>query len=117
MRTRFFQEGSPECPILAITDFDASEGTTLAESILRMQSAKGNPVIIEGDVRLTLETSSQDLGIGEAVGNQYVCALRESTWDNVIGLLEPFMNPSQSGYQWLDDSGAVRLLLSRTGEW
>lgn len=117
MRTRFFPEGSPLCPIVAITEFEASEISALAANIRRMQAAGAEPVVIDGEVLLRLETSKRDVGISELVGNQATCALRNSTWENVVGLLEPFMAPGQSEHQWLDESGSVRLLISRNGEW
>lgn len=82
-----------------------------------MQRGVTDSVAIDGEVRLLLQLADRDVGIKAEAGTPLLCALRALTWRGVIGLLEPFAEPNQSGYQWLDESGDVKLLISSTGEW
>jgi hypothetical protein len=68
-----------------------------------------------GDVQLRWRVAARDAGIRHTPP-RFECALRPSTWANVEGLLEPFADGG-SGYQWLDTSGEVALLVSPDGTW
>jgi hypothetical protein len=117
MRTVLFQEGAPECPIVAITDFVAAEIVSLRSDVVRLASGNERSVVVDGEVHLTLQTGERDIGILDGRAPCLTCVLRPSAWRQVADLLEPFTEPDQRGYQWLDETGDVKLLISRTGEW
>jgi hypothetical protein len=46
----------------------------------------------------------------------FECLLNAVSWDNVMGLVEPFLSET-GGYQWLVSSGDSTWLLSPNGQW
>ena len=116
MRTRYFQDGAPECPLVALVDFHPKEIAGLQADILQLVEGKSSGVTLDGEVELMLQISERDLGV-QTRDSLFRCILRAETWENIIGLLEPFTEPEQSGFQWLHESGDIRLLISNTGEW
>jgi hypothetical protein len=67
---------------------------------------------------LTLRSNSWDQSLirGGAPGI-FECGFTRETWDNVAGLVEPFVRDA-SGFQWLAGApGEASLLLSVDGRW
>lgn len=123
MRIRFQPNGSADCPLLALTDLEPTEVGRLLAAISEL--AQGSRTAfslhevlgVAGDVRLRMELSVRDAGV---VGGprEFVCRLTGLTWHQVAGLLEPFTVPAEHGaHQWLDESGAIRLLIAPSGTW
>jgi hypothetical protein len=117
MRTVLFREGSPECPLIAIADFESAEVESLQQAVLRLATGKATSASVDGDVILVLISGDRDIGVEDTKGRTFECILRPVVWRQVAELLEPFKAPDQSGYQWLNETGQVRLLISRSGEW
>jgi hypothetical protein len=110
MHIRFFPDGSPDCPIIAITDFTPLEVEDLRDRVLRLAAGEERSILLNGDVSLSLRSSKRDVGILESDQPGFSCALRPLTWDNIAGLLEPFAERDEEGFQWLDESGTVGYL-------
>lgn len=117
MRTVLFAEGADECPLVAIADFEPAEVASLRGEVARLASGEASSVVLEGDVQLTLQVGERNIGILQRSVPKLSCILSASAWRQVVELLEPFTEPDQRGYQWLDETGEVKLLISRTGEW
>lgn len=117
MRTAFFRDGSPDCPLVAIADFEPAEVVTLRSEVMSLASGESTSAVLEGDVHLTLQVGKRDIGILNRGTSRLVCVLRPLAWEQVADLLEPFTEPGQQGFQWLDQTGDVKLLISRTGKW
>jgi hypothetical protein len=117
MRTRYFQDGSTDSPLIAIMDFDSAEVSELQASILAAAAGTKSAVHLGGEVSLSLIRGDRDIGIAVEGDAKYSCVLRPLTWHGIAGLLEPFKDARQSGHQWLDETGAIRLLISRNGQW
>ncbi len=117
MRTVFFRDGSPDCPLVAIADFEPAEVVALRSEVVRLATGESTSAVLEGDVHLTLQVGKRDVGILNRGPPGLACVLRPLAWEQVADLLEPFTEPGQRGFQWLDQTGDVKLLISRTGKW
>jgi hypothetical protein len=62
MRNVFFREGSFDCPLVAITDFEPSEVAALRREIMALATGKTNLVVLDGEVSITLKTGQRDTG-------------------------------------------------------
>jgi hypothetical protein len=102
-----------------VSDFRADELTTLREMARDLGSGKRDSAALDAgpdsEVWLMLRVAERDVGILKTPP-VFECLLRRGRWSNIEGLIEPFMSDS-SGFQWLDDSGEVSLLLSPGGTW
>jgi hypothetical protein len=117
MRTVFFPDGAPECPLIAITDFEASEIIELQHRIGDLATGKAAEISLEGEVRLVLRRGQRDIGISESRGPIFSCVLRPLVWEGIVEWLEPFKQTPNGGWQWLDTTGVVSLLISKDGTW
>jgi hypothetical protein len=117
MRSVIFHQDPPNDPIVAITDFDATEVASLRRELERLAQREVEAVVVDGDVRLSLRVGRRDIGIVDSMAADLAWVLRPTTWLQISELLEPFTAPGVDGFQWLDDTGAARLLISRTGKW
>ena len=103
--------------MVALTDFDAAEVLALQADVERLANSEVASVVVDGEVRLTLRVGQRDIGILDANAAEVACVLRPGTWRQVSGLLDPFAQSHVDGFQWLDDTGPVKLLISSTGAW
>ena len=117
MRTIFFRDGSPGCPLVALTHFEPAEVVALRSEVMRLAAGEAVFPALDGEVHLTLQAGQRDIGIMNAGAPRLRCVLRPSAWEQVADLLEPFTEPGQRGFQWLDQTGEVKRLISTTGEW
>ena len=63
---------------------------------------------------------NQNLGVVKVKkgSNDFEWSLNRNSWLNVAGLLEPFCLPDdENGFQWLDDSSHIPVLISRNELW
>lgn len=125
MKLEFIQDGSPDCPLIRLFDYKIEEVVQLRREILRLVSGELKSLNLRrldfiepvADCRLRLEIGTTNKGtepVGD--GNEFVCELTAEYFDGIIELLDPFADGS-SGYQWLDETGSVSLLISRDGLW
>ncbi len=121
MKLKFYPSGSPDCPILMLTDFQAGEVSALMRSFRSLAEGRQRSVTIKssgsaGDVSLSMEIAEESIGVLNHAPD-FVCRLTAAGWRNAEALLEPFLDETCGGYQWLDESGPVSLLISPTGTW
>ena len=98
-------------------DFEPEEVAALQRQIMDLASGKTSSVVVDGETSVTLRAGPRDIGIAEFDAPRFSCVLRPIVWEQVAGLLEPFAESGQSGYQWLDETGPVKLLISSSGRW
>jgi hypothetical protein len=127
MQLEYLPDGSPDCPLIRLYDFDSRAVMVLRGLVVELAHGARRELAVHDlpDVealagcQLVLEVGTQDLGVipGRSP-NSFRCILRDASWDNVAGLIEPFCEPGPSGgFQWLSDESKVSLLLSRDGHW
>jgi hypothetical protein len=71
----------------------------------------------DGHIELVAIVGRRDQGILRKGGNVLHWVLTSPSWDNVAGLIEPFCENASNGYQWLEQAGDIRVLLSTDGSW
>jgi hypothetical protein len=119
------ENGSVDCPLIRISGDGPGVCLRLKRVFERLaQGDSGEYSLAEvediepvGGCRLVARAGERDRGVIRQAGNGYEWVLTPGTWDNVAGLIEPFCSPGAAGYQWLHQSGDVRVLLSPTGDW
>ena len=124
MRIEYIDRRSPDCPLVRISETTLDECKKLTELFYALSTGelRGGAIHELSEhacavgCQLIAKTGKRDMGMLQAGPNVFECILKKTTWDNVAGLAEPF-SKDLSGFQWLDDSSGIRLLLSPTGTW
>jgi hypothetical protein len=124
MKVDYIAAGSRDCPLVRISETTAEECRKLTAVLHALSMGEVREGAIHElsehpgavEARLVVKTGRRDIGIVQVGPNAFECTLKGTTWDNVAGLVEPFCG-GNSGFQWLDDSSGIRLLMSPTGEW
>jgi hypothetical protein len=125
MKLEYVPEGSVDCPLIRLYEFDRDQAIALKSVLVRLRNGEQqiqlhNEPFIEavGDCKLTLKDSVRDLGI-VLKGTEFECSLTSEAWDDLVCWVEPFCNSDRSSYQWLPTPGGrkINLLLSRNGQW
>lgn len=125
MRLEFLTDGSPDCPLIRVFDFTSAEAVRMGKVVADLATGRAERievhqlpgVIPKGGCELVLCVRGWDQGVVRIGPTSFECGLTVGTWDNVAGLVEPFMTDA-SGYQWLArQSGGMSLLLSPSGQW
>ena len=102
-----------------LSDLTAGELSVLRDAASDLATGRRDNAVLRDDsgseLRLTLLVGERNVGV-RMTPPGFKCVLRRAAWSNVEGLVEPFTHGSP-GFQWLDDSGEVALLLSPLGVW
>jgi hypothetical protein len=125
MRLEFLPDGSDDCPLIRLYDFDCTGVARLLAALSALASHERESSAVHdlpgvesiSECRLFLRTGARDRGVVQLPGPaSFECDLTPEGWDNVAGLAEPFLN-GNGGYQWLVTSGDAKWLLSTDGHW
>lgn len=125
MKLEYLADGSADCPPLRLYDFTPAEARQLLGAVAALASEAAESVEVHrlpfvapiGDCRLTLARRPRDQAVMRVGRSAFECRFTAGTWDNVAGLVEPFVEGTR-GFQWLAGSpGEASLLLSVSGEW
>ncbi len=125
MKLEYLADGSPECPLLRLSDFTTAKAEKLLAAVSGLASGEDERIEVHrlpfvesvGECRLVLVRRSWDQAVVRVGPLVFECGFTAGTWDNVAGLVEPFAEDA-SGFQWLADSpGDTVVLLSATGQW
>lgn len=125
MKLEFLKEGSQHCPLIRLYEFDQAEVAELRWLVRSLAAGSIQSVRLDNQAwvtaihgcRLVLKRNTWDEGIRNVGHLKFECLLTADRWRNVEGLLERFCEPAVIGYQWLSESGPVRLLISPDGTW
>ena len=122
MKLDYLKDGSDDCPLVRLYEFQSAEIQRLRQSFESLASGAADHITL-GDVesvdgtQLTFTRAARDRGVVPSGPHTFDVVLTPDGWQRCIGLLEPFCEPSW-GYQWLcDDVGRIRLLVSHDGDW
>jgi hypothetical protein len=124
MKIEYIDSGLSYCPLVRISETTLEECKRLTELFHALSTGELRKGALHGlsgqacsaRCQLIVKTGNRDIGILQVGPDVFECTLKTTTWNNAAGLVEPFTR-DLSGFQWLDDSSGVRLLLSPTGTW
>ncbi len=126
MKLQFLPDGSPDCPLIRLYDFEAADALRLKElfdclatgsrTSISLHEQKGiEPV---DGCQLILRVGKGDTGIVQKGPFTFECDLTPAGWADVALLIEPFCEAAEANtYQWLNEDGQISLLLSPAGTW
>lgn len=126
MKVEFVAEGGPDCPLIRLYAFDQSEVLRLKDLVIALAvGAKAKIFLHEqpwihpvDGCSLELSLGRRDQGVKQVGPSRFECVLTTEKWADVAFLLEPFCAEEHpKGYQWLDESGKISLLISQKGSW
>jgi hypothetical protein len=125
MKLEFLENGSPDCPLIRLYEFNAKETYDLrcialhlargGEQTIALHEQPG--VIPIRGCQLTLKQEKKDRGVMETAPLKLAWGLTKSGWFNVAGLIRPFSRGNLSGFQWLSNTCGIKVLLSRDEHW
>jgi hypothetical protein len=126
MKLEFLADGSKDCPLIRLYRFTQAEVERLHRLVGHMAAgdleriATHDLPFVEAIENCELEfvVTRWDQAIaGDVNRNRFSCGFTAGTWDNVAGLMEPFMDGAR-GFQWLAGlPGGTHLLLTYSGQW
>jgi hypothetical protein len=129
MKLEFLADGSDDCPLIRLYDFDLTGAMRLREALRALSDGSRQSIPLHeewwmkpvDDCQLVLRVGRRDLGVVQRLTMRFECVLTEDGWLEVKGLTDPFCiepeNEAIVSYQWLNEDGEISLLLSPTGKW
>jgi hypothetical protein len=125
VKLEYMPDGSTDCPLIRLYEFDQLEVRRLRQLVKSLVSGDLQDVALQNEVwvepvggcGLNLRRGTRDQGIRQSRTLQFECVLTPDGWTNVEGLLEPFCESQTSGFRWLTHDGRIALLISRNGQW
>jgi hypothetical protein len=120
MKFEYLSEGSADCPLVRIYDFDEEDAAQFKSLVNKVARNPGLVVEIHkapgvepvDGCQLTLTSGVRDIGLVETGSSTFNCVLTTEGWDNIAFFVEPFCSIC-TGYQWLINE----LLFSCDGQW
>jgi len=125
VKLEYIHSGSPDCPLIRLYEFNAAEIARLRALVQSLASGSLPGIVVDEldgvkairSCRLTLRLGSRDEGMRARKADHFECVLTSLKWDQIEGLLEPFSESNSEGFQLLDKSGPISLVISRDGRW
>ncbi|MBI1345878.1 hypothetical protein GC163_06275 [bacterium] len=115
-----------DCAILRLSEFSPDEVRRFRDELNNLMAGDIPILAVHelpflnavSDCELILACDRQETGLKHTGPSQFTCRWSSATWDNIIGLLDPFVEGSL-GFQWLNgprDTG-LSWLISKDGTW
>lgn len=125
MKLEFVREGSPDCPLLRLYDFDPAEARQLQHAVLRLVRQSDEMIALHqqpgiqpvAGCELTLLRADNVQGVRETAPGKFEWLYSIDGWLEIAGLIQPFCQDDAVGFQWLSRIGKIAVLLSRDGSW
>jgi len=129
MKVEYFGDGSEDSPLVLLYGSDPNDAVTLSTALVALAKSSVSRVAVHelpGFVSIDgcqLVGSVGDFDVGvtmTAPPAVFDCSLRPQTWDDIIGLLEPFSHTTKTTgarFQYLNQTGDIRLLISTERAW
>ena len=127
MKMEFLPDGSLDCPLIGLYDFDTKQACHLHSLILQLANGTVNEVslheafwmeAIDGCSLILLVADTDQGIIWVAESGNFFCNLRFCSWASVAELVSNFCVSSVPGtFQWLDETSPISWLLSPSGFW
>ncbi len=126
MKLQFLPDGSPDCPLIRLYDFEAADVLRLKGLFDSLAAGSRTEISLheQQDIepvdgcQLNLRVGNGDTGIVQKGPFTFECDLTPARWADVASLTEPFGEAAEaSTYQWLNNDGQISILLSPNGMW
>jgi hypothetical protein len=125
MKLEYLADGSPDCPLVRLYDFDRDEIGKLLLALRDLSSRTVQQVSLHqqpfiesiGACELNLVSATQDHDIVQIQTSRFDFKRSQSGWDDLIRLIEPFSAVANNSFQWLSRKNGISLLLSCDGLW
>lgn len=125
MKLEYLSDGSPDCPLIRLYEFDQSEARQLRQLVESLVTGERQDIALQNEMWveavsgccLSLRVGTRNQGVRQVQPLRFECVLTPDGWSNVEGLLEPSSESDTSGFQWLTSCGGVALLISRDSHW
>jgi hypothetical protein len=127
MNIEYLKTGSEDCPLVRIYGNIPRSAKILHHhtqmlcdgevTIVKVHELPGFNSI--NGCKLTFSASDKDIGLKEIKHMDFICYLLLESWCRVSGQIKELTGVKVEGYQWLDESSDISLLISRyeTGAW
>ena len=125
MKLEYLSDGSAECPLIRLYEFNRSEAKQLRRLVKSLVNGDNERIALQnemwvepiGGCSLDLRVGTRNDGVREEQPLRFECVLTRAGWSTVEGLLEPFSESDCFGFQWLTTDGGTHLLISANGQW
>jgi len=127
MHIEYLNEGSEDCPLIRLYGDEPDAIALLKDKIVSLSNGSAHSILLNNlrgfhainQCQLVLRTGSASIGVVNIMGNHFECVLSQQGWSNVCDLLAPLCQSREWGYQWIDVTGKISLLVSRyeDGQW
>jgi len=126
MKLQFLPDGSPDCPLIRLYDFEAAEVRELKDLFDSLAAGSRTDISLHEQkgiesvdgCQLNLRVGSRDTGIVQKGPFAFECDLTPARWADVASLTGTLGEPAEANtYQWLNEDGQISLLLSPNGMW
>lgn len=126
MKLEYLADGSDDCPLIRLYDFDRVEAVWLREIFDSLAHGSRQRISLHdeprieaiGGCQLELRLGRRGIGIPKSKRMRFECTLSPEGWADVASLMDPFCETEHVNvYQWLNEQGEVSLLLSPNGKW
>jgi hypothetical protein len=126
MKLQFLADGSPDCPLIRLYDFQPTDAQRLKELFDCLATGSRTSVSLHEEpgiepvarCRLSLQVGKRNSGIIQEGPLSFELILTAAGWSDVAFLTEPFCEFAQPNtHQWLNEDGRISFLLSPDGRW
>ena len=119
MRFEYIPDASADAPLLRIVEFTAAELETLIAAFAQLASPGAEALHLtdpSAALQVVAETIAGDAGLRRTDGDTFRWSLSPNAWSDVAARAQQLV-AAQGSFQWLDESGQISVLLSRSGMW
>lgn len=117
MKIKYIPNGSPDCPLIQISETSKDDIQKLLTSWEILSKRADEAIELKNNnLQLICKSGKKDIGLKQITNDTFQCILGCETWLQVHGLTEPFLD-DRTGFQWLSEEGPIKLLLSPLGGW
>ena len=101
MKLEYLSDGSAECPLIRLYEFNRSEAKQLRQLVKSLVNGDNERIALQnemwvepiGGCSLDLRVGTRNDGVREEQPLRFECVLTRAGWSNVEGLLEPSPSP------------------------
>lgn len=125
MKAELLRRPTPDGDIVRLYDFTSEEVARLRDACCALYTGEivrfdlhAQPWVINvNGFRLSFGLARYNRGLVEPPDGSFAWLLKQTWWNNVEGLVAPFVADPSGGFNWIDANGGTGLLLSCDGSW